>query len=155
MIMSIVMQFLTMGSLFTLFKNQVVGHLISADILNVNFFFFFKQFGGWSIYEVVCYLWNLSEPSLFILGYLQMNRWRCCYVTQHCLGSPWPPNVMSDSPEGQPDFRLQQYLVAPMPHCTCSSQICIANSPLVDHNDGGNSSLLSVTDDVVFMVSSN
>lgn len=39
MIMSIVMQFLTMGGLFTLFKNQVVGHLISADILNVNFFF--------------------------------------------------------------------------------------------------------------------
>lgn len=77
----------------------------------------------------MCYLWNLSELSLFILGYLQMNRWRCCYVTQHCLGSPWPPNVMSDSPEGQPDFRLQQYLVAPMPHCTCSSQICIANSP--------------------------
>lgn len=100
------------------------------------------------------YLWNLSELSLFILGYLQMNRWRCCYVTQHCLGSPWPPNVMSDSPEGQPDFRLQQYLVAVMPHCTCSSHICITNNPLVDHNDGTNSSLLTVTDDVVFMVSS-
>lgn len=45
MIMSIVMQFLTMGGLFTLFKNQVVGHLISADILNVNFFFFSNSLG--------------------------------------------------------------------------------------------------------------
>lgn len=54
---------------------------------------------------------------------------------------------MSDSPEGQPDFRLQQYLVATMPHCTRCSQICI------DHNDNSSSTLLTITEDVVFMVS--
>lgn len=73
-------------------------------------------------------------------------------VTQCCLGSWWPQNAMSDSLEGQPDFRLQQYLVAVMPHCTRCSQICIANSPLVDHNDNSGSTLLSM-EDVVFMVS--
>lgn len=77
-------------------------------------------------------LWAMTD--CLILGYLQMNRWRCCCknVTQHCLGSQWPPNIISDSPEGLPDFRLQQYLVAVMPHCTHSSQICIAINPLVD-----------------------
>lgn len=103
--------------------------------------------------EVVFHLWNLSELSL--LGYLQMNRWRCCLrepVMQHCLGSSWPPNVMSDSPEAQPDFRLQQYLVAVMPHCTHSPQICIANNPLVDHNDNSGWHL-TMMDVAVFMVS--
>ncbi|KAM7367263.1 hypothetical protein PAMP_015178 [Pampus punctatissimus] len=54
-------------------------------------------------------------------------------VTQHCLGSQWLPNIISDSPEGLPGFRLQQYLVAVTLHCTHSSQIGVAISPLVDY----------------------
>lgn len=50
-------------------------------------------------------------------------------VTQQCLGSRWPPNIMSDSPKGQTGFRFQQYLVDVKPHCTHSFQICIAQSP--------------------------
>lgn len=68
-----------------------------------------------------------------VLGHLQMNRWKhCCEtVMQHWLGARWSLNIMSGSPEGRPDFRLQQYLVAVTPHCTCYSQIWIANSRLI------------------------
>lgn len=82
MIMSIVMQFLTMGGLFTLFKNQVVGHLISADILNVNFFFFQTVWGLkhlWgcvlsveSLWAVFVYSWVFTDEQMKML---------LCYAT--------------------------------------------------------------------------
>lgn len=41
-----------------------------------------------------------------------------------------PPNTMPDSPQGQPDFRLQQYLVAVKPYCTnCSQSWLIVMTP--------------------------
>lgn len=72
MIMSIVMQFLMMGGLFTLFKNQVVGHLISADILNVNFFFFSNSLGV-EAFMRLCVICGISLSRLCL--FLGIYRW--------------------------------------------------------------------------------
>lgn len=53
-----------------------------------------------------------------------MNRWRCCSESLlHNIALALSGHQTSRLilQRGHPDFRSQQYLVAGMPHCTCSS----------------------------------
>lgn len=80
---------------------------------------------------------HVSEFShLLFIWFLGIYRWTDESIVVRLLRNTdlvtrWSLNIMSDSPEGRPDFRLQQYLVAVTPHCTCYSQIWIANSRLI------------------------
>ncbi len=104
-----------------------------------------EKVGAQSCYKAVFHMWNLWVVLVrLILGAFtdkQINVLSLKSVTHHCLGSLWPPNVISKSPKGQPEFMLQQYLVAVMPHCIRYFRICIPNTLLVDHNDSSSNVL--------------